>query len=119
MRYAIVSLAAMLGAEAALACQPMTEGSLRFASHSVVWGTYAVGETSSEGRINIRRTEKGPRMRSIKVYWNSDSEENDGVSCPSIPRLITGDRARFFLHRDSEGSYTVMSYDHLREVREK
>ena len=105
---------------AASACSPMTEGSLRHNIHTVVWGTYLDGKTGSEGTIKVRWTEKGPRMKSIKVHWNSGGDDNDdGVSCPSLSQPVAGDRARFFLHRDADGAYMVLSYDHLREKVER
>lgn len=91
----------------------MTEGSLRHNSDAVVWGTYVESETGGEGTIKVKRTEKGPKLRSIPIYWNS-AGDGDGAGCPSLPKMANLDRGSFFLRRAADGSYSVFSYDHLR-----
>ena len=120
-----LSFCLAMTAESVSACSLLSTSALRGSSDVVVQGTYVEDGTDLQGAIKVKRTEKGQKMRSIKVRWEAEYIDddgvpfNDGVGCPSLPLLIEGDSARFYLRREADQRYLVVGYDYVRERAEK
>lgn len=115
MRGLVIACAAT--ASSGLACTIIwDEDDAKRRSDAVVWGTFTPGLTIGRGTLKVSRREKGPATKELRISWDV-AFVDDGANCPVWQPNPEYPRGRFFLHRESDGSFTVEAQTPAKKAR--
>lgn len=111
------AIASLLLAQPASACMIIWDAQrAQEYSDAIIWGTYAPGDARGQGRIEVSRREKGPKVPEVVIRWNADWV-SDGANCPPWQPIVEYPRGRFFLKDNRDGTYSVHGQDPYKKAK--